>query len=158
MTDPGAVAATAAENVFVALESMLRSSGRFVTVNRHEVKNAPPTQLTAEIWADRAEPAPVMSGLAVGSIIVTFKVRIGMGMLTEPQDAIDPAVIAAVVDLMARLHLNVSLGAGVELDAHGINGAGLFAQAGYVNRSGGLYRVMDVMIPVIVPDVFPQAR
>lgn len=155
MTD----AAAASEAVFIALQSMLQTSGRYDTVNRHEVKNAPLTSLTAEIWADRIEPAPAMSGLAVGSVLATFRVRIGMGMLTEPQDAIDPAVIGAVVDLFTRLYGDLDLGTdGAELGPFVAEGGGLFAQAGYVPRDGKLYRVMDVYVPVIIFDAFPQVR
>jgi hypothetical protein len=152
-------AAAASEAVFVALESMLRVSGRFATVNRHEVKNAPAVQLTAEIWADRIEPHAATSGLAVTSIMITFKVRIGMGALTQPMDATDPAVIGAVVDLMTRLHADIDLGTtGAELAPLFPEGGGLLGQAGYINRDGKLYRVQDVNIPVIVFDAFPQAR
>jgi hypothetical protein len=152
-------AAAASEAVFVALQSMLQVSGRFATVNRHEVKNAPSVQLTAEIWADRIEPYIPANGLAVTSLLHTYKVRIGKGMLTQPEDAIDPAVIGAVVDLMTRLYGDVDLGTtGAELGPFVAEGGGLFAQAGYINRDSKLYRVMDVHIPVIIYDAFPQAR
>jgi len=155
MTD----AAAASEAVFVALESMLRSSGRFATVNRHEVKNAPLTQLTAELWGSRIEPVPQRSGLAVTSVMVTYRVRIGMGMLSEPQDAIDPAVMGAVLDLMTRITANLTFSiTGVEVDLLKSASEGLFSQDGYIPRDNKLFRVHDVYIPTFFHDVFPQVR
>lgn len=155
MTD----AAAAAEAAFVAIADACAASGRFARVNRHEVKNAPSSQLTAEIWADRIEPNALRSGLAVTSVLITFKVRIGMGMLVQPEDAIDPQVLGAVVDMMTRLHTNIDLGTtGAELAPLAPEGGGLFGQGGYINRDGKMFRIMDVHVPVIVFDAFPQAR
>lgn len=155
MTD----AATASEAVFVALDSMLRASGRFATVNRHEVKNAPLSQLTAELWGGRIEPVPPRSGLDVTSIMITYRIRIGMGMLTEPQDAIDPAVMGAVIDLMTKINANLTFGQdGVEVDLLKSASEGLFSQDGYIPRDNKLFRVQDVSVPVMFHDVFPQAR
>lgn len=155
MTD----AAAASETVFVALESMLKSSGKYAAVNRHEVKNAPPSQLTAELWSDRIEPEPDTSGLAATSMLVTFKVRIRKGMLSQPEDAIDPAVLGAVIDLFTRVYGNFTFGvAGVEVDLHRRVSNGMFGQAGYVPQDGKLYRVQDVSIPVVMTDCFTQTR
>lgn len=155
MTD----AAVAAEAAFVAITDACMVGGRFASVNRHEVKNAPLTRLTAEIWADRIEPNALRSGLAVTSVLITFKVRVGMGMLTQPEDAIDPQVLGAVIDLMTRLHGDFDLGTtGAELAPLIPEGGGMFGQAGYLNRDGKMFRVVDVNIPVIVFDAFPQAR
>lgn len=154
MTD----AAAAAEAAFVAIADACAASGRFARVNRHEVKNAPSSQLTAEIWADRDEPHLASSGLATASLLITFKVRIGMGMLTEPQDAIDPEVTNAVFDVMTRLYADISIIPGADLQPLTPEGGGMFAQAGYINRDGKMFRIKDLHVPVIVFDAFPQTR
>lgn len=150
---------TAPEAVFVALHSMLQASGLPELVTRHEVKNTPISQLTAELWAGRIEPVPERSGLAVTSIMITYRVRIGMGMLTEPQDAIDPAVMGAVLNLMGQITANLTFDVdGVEVDLLKAHSEGLFSQDGYIPRDGKLFRVQDVFVPTIFHDVFPQAR
>jgi hypothetical protein len=84
-----------------ALVSHALASGLFETVNGHEPVNAPPgTGLTAGVWASRIDPIRT-SGLQATSLRVTFSVRVYSSADTEPLDAIDPNVLAAVCALMA---------------------------------------------------------
>jgi hypothetical protein len=141
-----------------ALESHAMAAGVFEKVNRHEVKNVPGSGLTAEIWCDRIDPVAARSGLAATSVRLVFKVRIGINMLSEPQDAIDPAVIAAVDVLLTAYSADFDFGGTVSnVDLLGAHGIGLGAQAGYLQRGQTLARVMDINVPLIINDAFTQA-
>ncbi len=42
------------------------------------------------------------------------------------------------------------------VDLLGAHSQGLRAQSGYVTQDGTIYRVMDVMLPLVVNDLFPE--
>lgn len=140
-----------------AVQSHALSLGLFERVNTHEPKNAPGNGLTAAIWADRIAPIPGASGLAASTGLVTFMVRIYSNMLQEPQDAIDPNLLAAVDTLIATYSGDFELGGSVRnIDLLGQHGPALSAQAGYINHDNKLYRVMTITLPVVVNDVWSQ--
>lgn len=134
------------------------ASGWFERVNQHEPKSAPGNGITAAVWADRIEPARA-SGLQKTSARVVFNVRIYSSMLQEPQDDIDPQIMLAVDDLMTAYSGDFELGGNVRnVDLLGMGGTPLSAQAGYINVSGTMYRVMTISLPVIVNDVWDQVN
>jgi hypothetical protein len=133
------------------------ASGLFERVNTHEPKNAPGSGLTAAIWADRIRPVPSGSGLSATSGMVVYMARLYTNMLQEPQDAIDPALVATVDAVLSRLTVDFTLGGAIKnIDLLGQTGTTLEATAGYVNIGGTLYRVMDITIPCIVNDAWTQ--
>lgn len=132
------------------------ASGYFERVNQHEPKSPPGNGLSAAVWADRIEPVR-SSGLLSTSARVVFQLRIYSGMLTEPQDDIDPNVMLAVDGLMTAYSGDFSLGGNVRsVDLLGQSGTPLSAQAGYISISNNMYRVMTITLPVIVNDVWDQ--
>lgn len=132
--------------------------GLFERVNTSEPKNAPGNGLSCAIWADRIEPVALVSGLAATSARVAFMVRLYAGMLQQPQDAIDPNMLAAVDTLIDAYSGDFDLGGTVkQVDLLGQHGVPLGAQAGYINQDNKLFRVMTVTVPVIVNDVWSQA-
>lgn len=152
------VVTAAANAALTAQESHAMTLGIFGRVNKHEVKNMPPAGLNLEIWCDNITPIAARSGLAATSVLLVFKNRIGIGMLTEPQDRIDPAVIAAVDVLLSAYSGDFDFGQTISnVDLLGAHGVPLGAQAGYLNRSGAMYRVMDVFVPLVVNDAFTQS-
>lgn len=131
--------------------------GQFERVNAHEPKNAPGKGLTCAIWADRIDPA-LSSGLASTSIRVSFKARVYRSMITEPQDAIDPDMLAAVTGLYTSLHTDLDLsGLARIVDVLGSERDDMYAEAGYLDIGGRMFRVMTINIPVIFNDAFDQA-
>lgn len=141
---------------FDALVSHAMASGLFERVNGHEPKNAPGNGVSAAVWGDRIEPVK-SSGLDSTSLRVSFNVRVYSSMTQEPQDAIDPNILAAVAALMSAYSSDFTLdGEARHLDLLGQYGAGLSAQAGYLNQDSRLYRVMTLTVPVIFNDVFEQ--
>ena len=134
------------------------TTGLFEKVNGHEPKSAPGSGLTAAVWAQSIGPVQ-SSGLSSSSGRVELNVRIYTNMLSEPQDAIDPRMIAATSTLLSQYSGDFDLGVtGVRnVDLLGLAGVPLSAQAGYLNQDGKLYRVMTLTLPVIVNDVWDQA-
>lgn len=138
------------------LVSHAKQLGVFDRVHTHEPKNAPGSGLTCVIWGDRIEPAK-RSGLDSTSLRVAFSVRVYKNMASEPQDAIDPAVLSAVAKLMAVYSGDFTLGGDARhIDLLGAEGAPMSAQAGYLNQDGRLYRVMTITLPIIYNDCFEQ--
>jgi hypothetical protein len=140
-----------------AVQSHALASGVFDRVTGHEPKSAPGSGVTAAVWAQSIGPVP-SSGLASTSVRVEFMVRIYQSMLSEPQDAIDPAVLTAVDVLMAAYTGDFTLGGLVrQVDLLGNSGQGLSAQAGYLTQDQRTYRVVDVTLPIIVNDLWQQS-
>jgi hypothetical protein len=132
--------------------------GVFDRVNGHEPKVAPNagSSLTAAVWLDRVEPVK-SSGLNSTSVRMAFNVRLYTSMLSEPQDAIDPALVRALDALMGAYSGDFSLGGAVRMvDLLGAYGAPLAAQAGYIQQDQRLYRVFTVTLPLIINDVWEQ--
>lgn len=131
-------------------------SGLFERVNGHEPKNAPGNGLTAAVWVDYVGPV-LSSGLATTSARLVLNVRIYSSMLQDPQDAIDPNIIAAVDDLFEAYSGDFDLGGRVRnVDLLGSSGTALSAQAGYLEQDRKNFRVMTITLPVIVNDAWEQ--
>lgn len=134
------------------------ASGQFERVNQHEPKSAPGNGLHCAVWAQRIGPDRRGSGLASTSAHLIFNIRIYMSMVSEPQDAIDPAVMAAVDALMAAYAGDFTLGGLVRnVDIRGIDGIPMTAEAGYLNQDNKIYRVMTITLPVLVNDAWAEA-
>lgn len=142
-----------------ALASHAAGTGHFERVNEHEATSAPGSGLTAALWPQTIRPIPAVSGLAVTSARLVFTLRIYSPALQQPQDAIDPAVLAAADALMTAYSGDFELGGLVmEIDLLGTGGEPLSATAGWLRlNDGGTYRVMDITIPVIVANVWTQS-
>lgn len=136
----------------------LLSSGAFDRVNIVEPKTAPGSGLTAAVWLTWLGPDPGDSGLAVTSALVVFTARFYTSMISEPQDLIDPAMLNVTAKIVEIYSAGFTLGGAVmDVDLLGSRGHGqLAATAGYINQDGKLMRVMDINIPIIVADAWPQ--
>lgn len=137
--------------------SVCMATGLFERVNQHEPKSAPGNGLSAAVWAQTISPSPRFSGLSETAARVEFMIRIYSNMLQEPQDAIDPNVMGAVDALMAAFSGDFQLDASVfVIDLLGMAGNPLSAKAGYLNQDGKLFRVMDIVCPLVIDNVWSQ--
>lgn len=137
------------------LQSHAQSTGLFDRVNTHEPKNAPGNGLTAVITVDTI--VPYNSGLISTTVVTTFMVRLLIGMLTEPQDSIDTTIVDACDVLVTAYSGDFELGSQARcIDLLGETGTSLNAKAGYINIDNKTYRVMDIIVPVIINDVWTQ--
>lgn len=140
-----------------AVVSHAMASGHFGQVNGHEPANAPSQGLTAAVWVDSVR-AVRSSGLASTSALLVCNVRAYTSIQSEPADAIDPNMMAAVDDLCAAYNGDFTLGGLVrKVDVLGAEGQPLLVRAGYVQQSGAILRVMTITLPVIVNDLWEQA-
>lgn len=148
--------AAAVTSLFSALISHAQTLGLFESVNGHEPKSAPSNGKACSIWVQSIDPV-TSSGLDQTSGRVVFNIRIYQNMLAEPQDGIDPDMLSATCLLMGEYSGNFTLGGTVrEIDLLGENGDSLSAKAGYLNQDNRLYRVMDIVLPVVINDMFGQ--
>lgn len=146
-----------AEGLTSAMESAALKLGHFDRVNKHEPKGTVANGITAAIWLQNVRPFARQSGLDATGVVVTFMIRIYTDMLSEPQDAIDPRILVAASDLMGALSAGFTLGDLVShVDLLGQTGTALSAQAGYLDVSNKLMRIMDITVPMVINDVWTQ--
>lgn len=144
-------------SLFDQVKSHALRLGVFDRVNTHEPKNAPGNGLSCSIWTDTIDPLPDAGSLIATSGRVAFHVRVYSSMLQEPQDDIDPQILIAVVTLMGEYSGNFTLGGTVRnVDLLGAHGEALRAQAGYLDIDKKLHRVMVIVLPVIINDLWVQ--
>lgn len=139
--------------------SHAQASGWFERVNGHEPKGPPSVSgLTAAVWVDAIDPVPAGSGLAATTARLTVHVRVYTSMLSEPQDAIDPNLMSVVDALLSAYSGDFELGGQVRnVDLLGQTGPGLSAKAGYLTVGSTMFRVVTVLLPLIVSDVWVQS-
>lgn len=129
--------------------------GLFDKVAGHEMKNGPGLGVHCEIFTDTIDPA--RSGLASTSIRLGIKVRVRTDMLGDPQDGIDPRIVRAAGQFMESVTNDFEVeGAARFVDLLGAHGVPLSARSGYVPQDGKQYRAMDVIVPIIINDVWDQ--
>lgn len=148
--------ALAYKTVVTALSDHARTLNLFQTVNHHEPKDAPNGPHCA-FYVAGIRPAPLQSGLNTSSAVLTIMARLYSNMTQQPEDDIDPGVVAATDSLMANYHTDNTLGSNLlTIDLLGMAGDPLSARAGYINVGGTMYRSMDVTIPCLVADAWSQ--
>jgi len=144
--------------IFDAVVSDAQASGYFTKVNQHEPKRkVGGSRLTAAVWVQTIDPVALASGLASTSARIVFMLRIYTSMTQEPQDMIDPQMLKATSNMMRRYHSDFDFGGTIRnVDLLGHFGLALSATAGYLEQDNTMFRVMDIVIPCIVNDVWPQ--
>lgn len=145
--------------IFAAAESHALATGLFERVNGHEPRSSPGSGLSAAVWFAGLDPVAAVSGLAVTSARLLFTVRIYANALVEPQDGLDPSVIAATDALMIAYSGDFTLGGLIkDVDLLGAHGFALSARPGWLDMGEAKYRTVDITLPMILNDVFPQAE
>lgn len=145
------------DDIFDAVVSDVQASGYFDKVNMHEPKRKPGNGLTAAVWLQGLTPIGQISGLAATSGRLLFILRLYSNMLQEPQDAIDPNLVRAASNIIRRYHDDFDFNGTIRnVDLLGAYGVALEAQAGYLEQGGTMYRVIDIQVPCLVNDIWPQ--
>ena len=140
-----------------AVASYAGTTGEFDAVNTHEPKAKPSNGVTCSIWI--AELAPIASASGLNSVtgLVTMTMRIQRPFLSQPADQIDPLILQACASLMGVFAGGFTMGETVrDVDLLGAHSQGLHAKAGYVNQDNTVFRIMDVTLPLVVNDLFPE--
>ncbi|MEU3161784.1 hypothetical protein ABZ753_30930 [Streptomyces griseoincarnatus] len=143
--------------VLSAVESHALASGYFQTVNGHEPLSPPTSGITAAVWTEQIGPARGASGLNSTSARLALLVRLYAPLWQQEPDAIDPALMDALVALMAAYSGDFTLDGLVRaVDLQGMYGEPLGARAGYLAEAGTEYRVFTITLPLIVNDLWTQ--
>lgn len=154
---PGVVPLNSTAIINAALAD-LQQTGLFETVEGHEPRSSPGNGLIAAAWVEAIDPLASESGLASTTALLLLTVRIHLNAVSEPLDAIDPAITQAVDAVMAAYNGDFTLGGLIKnIDVFGDHGTRLAAKAGYVAISGTVYRCMNITVPCVVGDVWTQA-
>jgi hypothetical protein len=150
--------ADAVNALFAAIVSVPQQLGTFEVVMAHEPKNAPVALPACAVWVQTIK-AVRSSGLASVSGCVSMRARIYQStMLAEPQDGIDPALLANTSLLLGALSDGFTLGGTVrEVDLLGAEGEALAAETGFINHDNRLFRVAEIVIPVVINDLWTEA-
>lgn len=147
----------AVNDLMSAVESISMQTGQFRRVNKHEPKSAPGNGLSNGIWVQSVEPLAEASGLDATSGYVVLTSRIYGSMLQKPEDEIDPRMLTAATVLLGAYSADFTLGGTVRnIDLTGAYGQTLMARAGYMQVDQGWYRVYDIIVPVVINDLWAQ--
>lgn len=143
--------------IYDGMVSLVQQLGIFDQFPQHEPKSAPGRGVTGALWLQSLGPAPRASGLSQTAGRLEFVIRIYQNMLAEPQDATDPAMLAAADALFTAYSSDFTLGDAVfAIDLLGAWGNPLSGRAGYLNQDSKLYRVFDVVFPLIIDGLYTQ--
>ena len=150
--------------IFDAVFSDVQRSGYFDRINDWEPKRAPGRGLTAAIWVQSMLPIAGISGLAATGCRVVFQLRAYKNIATQLKpgtpalgDSIDINMLKAMSNLARRYHGDFDFeGLIRNVDLLGHWGIALSVTAGYLEQDKAWFRTMDMLIPCIVNDVWPQ--
>lgn len=144
-------------SILAAVMAHAMSSGYFQSVNGAEPPSPPTNGITAAVWVQDIGPAVGGSGLDSTTTRLAFNVRLYAPMAQGADASIDPNLMGALDDLMAAYSGDFTLGDLIRnVDLLGHFGDPLSAKAGYVVESGNEFRVMTIVLPVIVNDLWDQ--
>jgi hypothetical protein len=140
------------------IQSMVQATGLFTAgVVLHEPKNAPGKGLFCAMWLEEIGPVPSESGQNVTTGRVAFTVRVYLPMLTQPEERIDQKMGGAVGAIMGLLSGDIDLQDNVKyVDLLGATGTPLSAKGGYVTIDTTMFRIMDIVCPLIINDIWLQ--
>lgn len=149
----------------------LQRAGLFDQVITYEPKAPPETGggVAAAVFVNGLEPTTAIGSLNSTSVVVTFTVRLHLAMLQEPQEDIDPTLFHAAEETMRLVTGDFTLGEHVdEVDLLGFaggsgagragGGGGMSCSFGYVSIGSAMFRIADIVVPVVIHDAWSQTR
>lgn len=142
-----------------ALISHAMALGHFSSVNSVDVGSVPTNEgIAAVVWPRRGRPIPGRSGLASTSLVIPFMVRLFHASATDPLGEIDPRMIDATDALLNAYSGDFTLGGIVaEVDLLGQYGDALGWDSGWLDMGDdGKFRIVDIMVPLVINDVWTQ--
>lgn len=134
------------------------SLGVFDRVNQHEPESVPGTGMTMACWLDSGTPPVGGSGLVATSLRIALVVRLYVNLLVESPDTIDPRLMDATSVLLEAYTGDFDMGGSVRaVDLLGMYGDPMSFRAGYLPQGDANFRVMTIVLPLIVDDVWTQS-
>lgn len=146
------------EVIVDAIVSEYQRTGYFDKINMHEPRKKPGRGITAAVWPQSITPLPQASGLDSTTGLLVFMGRSYINALTEPPDMIDVWMMRANANLMRTMHRDFTFGGAIRnVDLLGSFGTPLSLVSGYLDQDSTKFRIMDLTIPCVVNDIWPQA-
>jgi hypothetical protein len=144
--------------LYAAVVSDAMALNLFPAVVKHEPKSAPQTDPTLAVWLQSLAPARGMSGQGSTTGRAQFGARIYSSFLAKPEDDIDPKLLELASALIGAWSGGFTLGGEVmAVDLLGMCGEPLSFEAGYITHDEKPFRVAELVLPVIVDDLWEQA-
>ncbi|MFD9398339.1 hypothetical protein ACFWA4_05900 [Streptomyces sp. NPDC060011] len=143
--------------IYAQTLSHAKRLGLFQRVLSHEPRSAPGSGLTCCIWAASYSPVDRLSGLDTTSMRLELGARIYINFKAQPEDDIDKKILDATSKFIDSFTGDIQLGGHVmEVDLLGAYGNALGARWGYLEIDKTLYRVADLVVPLIISDIYTQ--
>lgn len=144
------------QSILDNVASHVLSTGHVDAVLGYVSKQSPANGITAAIYVERINPIK-SSGLNNTSIRLELEMQIYSSTYQEPYDGIDANLTLAVDAVFTNFIGDLDLGSGARhIDVFGAYGKGLEVRSGYMNLDGKEYRVFQIVIPIVVDDVWSQ--
>ena len=140
-----------------ALVSHAASSGYFDRVNAHEPKNKPGNGVTCSVVIGPLAPFRG-SGLDSVSMVFTATVRVQIPADRLPLDKLETDLMTAAGVLFVAYCGDFTLDGLVRnVDIFGAAGVPLSCRPGYLTHDQQVFRVADLLVPLVINDVFTEA-
>lgn len=148
----------AAINTLIAnIKSGAQNLGLFQQVLQHEPKSAPQHAQTLAFWVVDIKPSKVYSDLTATAGVVTFHNRIYVNALSKPEDQVEGNLLTAVSTLIGEYSSEFSFGGTViNVDLLGAEGTPLSMTTGYVTIDSKIFRMANIVTPVIIDHLWTQ--
>jgi hypothetical protein len=132
------------------------STGYLDGVLGYVSKQSPTNGITAAIYVERILPIR-SSGLANTSVRLDLEMQLYSSTYQEPYDGIDANLVRATDAVFTNFIGDFDLGSEARhIDIFGAYGKALEVRSGYMNLDGKEYRVFQIVIPIVIDDVWVQ--
>lgn len=144
--------------IIEAVQSRALSTGHHSSVLGAEPLAAAKIEgLALAVWVDGMAILPGR-GLASASVLLSLYLRTYDAALTEYRDDIDPRMMSAVADLFELFVGGFTLDGFVcKIDIKGEYGNPLSTSAGHLTLDRKIFRIYDVIVPLVVDDLWTEA-
>lgn len=133
------------------------ATGHFDAVLGYVSKQSPTNGITAAIYVEDIR-AVRTSSLVNTTIRVELEMQVYSSTYQEPYDSIDTNLVHATDAMFTALIGDFDLGGEARnIDIFGAHGQPLRVRSGYMNLSGKEFRVFQLLVPIIIDDVWSQA-
>jgi hypothetical protein len=143
---------------FARIVSPCKQIGAFRSnVIQHEPKAAPTSLPALALWWSGIGPARGFSGLAATSVRIQYSGRIYVNFKSRDEEDIDPQLMSLTSQVIGAFSSAFTLGGDVAfIDLLGGYGEPLSATPAYIAQDGQEFRVAELVIPLVVDDVWKQ--
>jgi hypothetical protein len=144
-------------NILGNIASLAMATGYFDAVLGYVSKQAATNGITAAIYIEDMR-AIRTSGLSSTSVRLELEMQVYSSTYQEPYDDIDTNLALAVDAMFTALIGDFDVGSEARnVDIFGAWGQPLRVRSGLMNLDGKEFRVFQILIPMIIDDVWDQA-